>query len=294
MLHQDGMATCPWDSKRPFSIIHAPATDRTLGAIAGKLAPAFKPATSKDDLFSLASAAGREHTSIDMIGHTENGAIRVGAWRLREVPSVADCEMFERISQHMDANGIGVIRFLGCGALLRSGAVRGLRRLESILQKRRGKAEVYGTTVRIDETSFDHVEHRFSNELRCGVLRRPRLLEFLGEFSHVTQSRPSSYLVGVAERERQRSRNPQWPIVVSTSLVDLARILSAARSDAERPEIEPAVELIFVDPASPGRGVRLFLAAVNGRILMRIEGPLMQWFDISRDALRLGDDAIVM
>ncbi len=279
------------------AIVHAPPEpDKLLSAIVARLGSASVLAAADSNLRELVQQATQHHTSIDLIGHTRNGAIRVGPWELQESPSRRDRELFLSIGEVMAKAGIDKIRFLGCGTVLREEAIVGLAALEALLRKCRVTAEIWGTVLPIDETSFDGERRRFRNELRCGVLMRPRLLEHLGEIATGQLGVPSSYVVNMALRARDWSRRPRWPIVVCTSLVDLGRILGSVRSRASATldGQEPEVELIFIDRDAPAYGVRLFLGSTDEGVFVRVNDPAGTPLCVSVTDLKLRGDGFVI
>lgn len=286
-------AACPWQSVTPLSAVHRTGNDQLLSEIARRLGTAGVGA--QENLHEhVRNNLGVHHTSIDLIGHTERGAIRVGSWSLREPLSQEDIALFKKIGEHSKDVGdeCRSVRFLACGSILSTRARKALSAVRKALSGRLA-VEVYGTTVPLDETSFDEEHRRFRDDLPCGSLGKPpKLISLLGDVEAATRELPHSYLVDTAVRQRAWAGRHQWPIVVSTQPADLLTLLRGARTTTTAAEGPPQLELIFLDPSSAARAVRLFLSIDHDDIVASLNERGRPTLRIERRDLRLNNDAV--
>ena len=172
---------CTSTSARPMNVLHRPRVgDAVLDAISKRLSPNIHPLSDSEHPSALIAAKlDSACTSVDLIGHTTNGAIEVGKWTLSTSISDYDQQEFKRIGAAMRRRGVFQMRLLACGSL-RLTTLSGLVDLEDALNDGRsagGSAiRVYGSQISLDENCYDEVNHRFADGAACSLLRRAETL----------------------------------------------------------------------------------------------------------------------
>ncbi len=295
--------TCGWASDTPYALVAEGVEGTVMAHIRNRLGESCRLVTRCEQPEACLSGLDARHTSVDIVGHVQNGAIAIGKWQLQEPLGRGDVNMFEAIASQMGTLHVRLLRILGCGALLNRRAARALFAVERLLAPM--DVQVFGTRTKIDETSFDPEMRRFRNDLDCAVLSRPRL-EFLKAFGilvyaaspqatmgravwHANAKNSYAVSLALAQREVEGRSRPRWPIVVSYSVRDSHRFVGALRpcaDIAEPPADMLLCEVVFVDEASPARSIRAFVWDHGVRVLVRINDMRVgQLFVSSREEM---------